>query len=415
MKIGYLHLGPDQHGINRYGRLLAVESKRRSDLFVLESEVVLTDDQVYNRKILVNAAQHLAQADFVHIQFSYFNDLLWGEAWEQLDHLQMFLRHCSCPIVATLHDVYYVPTGVRGLLTQVLPEILSLFKKKQKNFDEPQKRATSVIGLRNFARTVKGFWINNFGSATATLKEITKNANLILVCSQEESSRLVDRVNPQKLKVIPHFVESRPLKIPSIEARKYLNLIDKRVVTLLGFISPYKGHQLVVEAIPYLPLDVQIIFAGNKDLDKEFVHVLQKLARGMEVEHRLRFTGYLTEGELDSYLIATDLAICPFKGFSASGSISTWISVACPILSFDLPQIREYNLLEADAIKTFNSYTPMALATAIQECLEGDQELQAAKVAQLGQKLSLPNILDKHLTLYQAVNQYSDTSSICQS
>jgi glycosyltransferase involved in cell wall biosynthesis len=192
-----------------------------------------------------------------------------------------------------------------------------------------------------------------------------------------------------------------------------LNLIDKKVITLLGFISPYKGHQLVVEAIPYLPQDVQIIFAGNKDLDKNFVHVLQKLAQVKEVEHRLRFTGYLTEAELDSYLIATDLAICPFKGFSASGSISTWISAACPILSFDLPQIREYNSLEPGAIQIFDSYTPMALATAIQECLEGDQELQSAKVAQLGQKLSLSNILDKHLTLYQTVNQYPDTSPTC--
>jgi hypothetical protein len=212
MKIGYLHLGPDQHGINRYGRLLAVESKRRSDLIVLESEVVLTDDQVYNRKILVNAAQHLAQADFVHIQFSYFNDFLWGGAWEQLDHLKVFLRHCSCPIVATLHDVYYLPTGVQGVLTQILPEVLFLFKKKQKNFDQRKKSSASVIGLRNFARSVKGFWINNFGPATATLKEITKDASLILVCSQEEAERLVDRVNPQKLKIVPHFVESRLLK-----------------------------------------------------------------------------------------------------------------------------------------------------------------------------------------------------------
>jgi glycosyltransferase involved in cell wall biosynthesis len=132
------------------------------------------------------------------------------------------------------------------------------------------------------------------------------------------------------------------------------------------------------------------------------------------VENRIHFTGYLSEAELEAYLIATDLAICPFQGFSASGSISTWISVACPILSFDLPQIREYNTFEEGAIQIFKPYTPMALAAAIQECLEQDQDKQTIKIAQLGQKLSLSNILDSHLTLFGAVYQDSYPNLNCQ-
>jgi len=72
------------------------------------------------------------------------------------------------------------------------------------------------------------------------------------------------------------------------------------------------------------------------------------LAKTMGVEERQQAT-YLRRAE--RYLVATDLAICPFKNCSASGSLSTWISVVHPtILAFDLPQI-SYNRLEQGLLK----------------------------------------------------------------
>ncbi|MEE3716395.1 glycosyltransferase family 4 protein [Tumidithrix elongata RA019] len=407
MKIGYLHLGPFEHGINRYGRLLAAESQQRSSLDVLEAEIVLTDNPIYNQEVLIKAAQRLSDSDLVHIQFSYFNDRLWGSGWDQLVHLRVFLNACPCPIVATLHDVYYVPTGVKGILKYMVPQLFSAFGIKTFGSDPSPEEASSISTLRKAVRVVKSWWIHNFGAATATLRELTKHAHLILVCSQEEAQRLDSHVDPKKLKIIPHFVETRSLSTTPVEARNSLNLVKKRVITILGFIFRPKGYQLVVEALPYLPDDIQVVFAGNADADREFVDFLHKLAQEKGVDHRIRVTGYLSEIELESYLLATDLAICAFIAFSASGSISTWISVGCPILAFDLPQISEYNLIEPDAIQVFKPYTPIALAAAIQEFLKRDRETLSIKVARLGQKLSLPNIIDRHLTLYTSINQHS--------
>lgn len=128
------------------------------------------------------------------------------------------------------------------------------------------------------------------------------------------------------------------------------------------------------------------------------------LAKTMGVEERLRITGYLSEEELERYLVATDLAICPFKNCSASGSLSTWISVAHPtILAFDLPQINEYNRLEPGAIKTFQPYTPAALAQAIRQLLPTCGESYAPAVERLRQRLSMPAIFDEHLSHYRHV------------
>jgi glycosyltransferase involved in cell wall biosynthesis len=397
MRIGYLHLGTSEHGINRYGRLLAQESHKRSDLTVIEAEIMLTDNQSKNLKMLACAAQQLSQADIVHIQFSYFNDQLWGTGWAQLEHLKAFLKNCSSPVIVTLHDVYYSPNGIQ----EVLKHTLFQLKSKFGHFKTNQEETPPISFSRQIARATKVWWINTFGAATATLKELTKHAHLVLVCSHEEARRLRNRVNPKKLKIIPHFVETRTISTTYSEAREHLKLTGKKVVTILGFIFPAKGHQLLIESIPYLPSDIQIIFAGSTDIAKEYSNSLKRLAYEKGVQHRLKFTGYLSEEQLELYLKATDLAICAFKDFSASGSISTWISVECPILAYNLPQIMEYNKIEKDAIQIFEPYSPRALATAIQNCLRQDPKDQARKIESLKQKISLSNILDKHLDLYK--------------
>jgi glycosyltransferase involved in cell wall biosynthesis len=401
MKIGYLHLGPPQHGIYRYGKFLARAAKERSDLIVLEAEAILTGDSQGDRQKLIAAAQQLQAADLVHIQFSYFNDLLWGSGWMQLEHLKIFLDSCDCPIAVTLHDVYYTPPKLRGIATQVLPAVFPLFGAKRGDGDLPQRPEPSVSDLKRAARAVKEWSINTFGASTATLQALTQRADLVLVCTQAEANRLADRVEAGRLKIVPHFVESHPRSLTRIEARKSLNLEGFKIVTLLGFIYPYKGHQLLIEAMAELPSDVRVIFAGSIDADAEFVRSLLQLAKEKGVEDRLKLTGYLSETELETYLTATDLAICPFAEFSASGSISTWISVTCPILASNLPQIAEYNALELDAIGVFHPYTAAALAAAIKDCLAKSPDAQQTKVAKLAQRLSLANIFEQHLSVYQ--------------
>jgi glycosyltransferase involved in cell wall biosynthesis len=405
MKIGYLHLGPPQHGICRYGKFLARAAKERSDLTVLEAEAILTGDSQSDRQKLIAAAQQLRAADLVHIQFSYFNDRLWGSGWMQLESLKTFLDGCDRAIAVTLHDVYYTPPNLRGIATQVLPAVFPFFGAKRGNSDLPQRSEPPVSDFKRAARAVKEWSINTFGASTATLQALAQRADLVLVCTQVEANRLADRLEAGKLKIVPHFVESRPRSLTRVEARKSLNLEGFKVVTLLGFIYPYKGYQLLIEAMAELPSEVRVIFAGSIDADPEFVRSLLQLAKEKGVEDRLQLTGYLSETELETYLMATDLAVCPFAEFSASGSISTWISVACPILASSLPQIAEYNALELDAIGVFHPYTAAALATAIKDCLANAPAAQQAKVARLAQKLSLANIFERHLSVYQPLRQ----------
>lgn len=372
MKLGYLHIGPPEHGIRRYGQFLAAEARRRPDLTVIEADVVLTEDWRRNRAILVNAARQLSAAEVIHFQH---NKLLWGNKGRlQLYYLWVFMRSCSCPLVVTFHDVYL------------------------------QRRHLTGNSIIDYAQ-------NMYGLGALALRWMLSQVQQTLVCTEEEARRLDQFVGSRKIadrskiRVVPHFVEERTVTVSLASARRALGLEGVRTVTLLGWIFPRKGHQLVVEAILELPPDVKVIFAGRpSDTSRWFAEEILMLAKTMGVEERLRITGYLSEEELERYLVATDLAICPFKNCSASGSLSTWISVAHPtILAFDLPQINEYNRLEPGAIKTFQPYTPAALAQAIRQLLPTCGESYAPAVERLRQRLSMPAIFDEHLSHYRHV------------
>jgi len=112
-------------------------------------------------------------------------------------------------------------------------------------------------------------------------------------------------------------------------------------------------------------------------------------------------TGFLREPEQELHLAATDLAVCPFHFFSASGSLSTWISARRPVLCHDLPQIAEYREIVPGAFHTFRPYTPAALAASIRGALATDTGEEDPAMARLYEALRLPRIFDEHLAVYR--------------
>jgi glycosyltransferase involved in cell wall biosynthesis len=409
MKVGYLHIGSPEHGVSRYGYFLAAEAKRRLPLTVIEAQVLLSDDRQQNERSILEAAQQLGQADIVHLQFNKFNRGLWGGGLAQIHYLRLFMNACPAPLVVTLHDVFYPPYSLSRIWQFVRSKQQSPQSSAERSSSRPTASATSNSSDANRSTLQRGLGFlqsvlrGRFGADAIALQTLARRCERIFVCTQAEADRISDRVDRHKLQVIPHFVEERSIALDTETAKQKLGLAGNRVVTLLGFIYPPKGHHLLVEAMPHLPPDVMVVFAGGASSStyEDYVQKLQATARSYGVEQRLRITGYLSESALELYLMATDLAVCPFTRFSASGSLSTWISVAKPILASDLPQIAEYNQLEPNAIDTFDLKDPMALATAIPQHLA--QSGTAEAIAWLQQKLRISVIYDHHLAQYRAV------------
>jgi glycosyltransferase involved in cell wall biosynthesis len=220
--------------------------------------------------------------------------------------------------------------------------------------------------------------------------------------SEEEIGRLEGIVPTSRVRVVPHFVEERAFELTRDAARKQLGVEGKRVVTLLGFIYGRKGHKIMVEAIPDLARDVQVVFAGGGIANKEkFLANVEQRKLELDLGDRLRITGYLTEEDLEAWVAATDLAVLPFKDLSASGSLSTWIAAGKPILASDLPGFREYGTRVPGSVRLFSPIEPDALAKAITEQLATDLPEVDPKVVALREDLTVARTVDRYVAIYR--------------
>lgn len=415
MKIGYLHLGYPERGVCRYGLLLAAEARQHSELAVIEVHLTLGEDRRQNREAIAAAARQLSSADVVHVQYSLGNNsALWGSGWEQIFRFRLFARWCNSPIAVTLHDIN-LTLAEKASFREL---VRGLFGGDRDRKSTPSGNLIKRLKQRLGSPLLKfyGARINLFG-----LQLLSKRVQLILVCTQTEADRLgrlCDRfLECKKLQVIPHFVEERKALPIREDARQALDLPQQqKVITLLGYIHRRKGHQLLVEAMQQLS-EYTVIFAGRPSAhpaSEKFLQQVVSLAKLEGVADRLRVTGYLSEQELELYLAATDIAVCPFREFSASGSLSTWISTARPILAFELPQIAEYNRLVPGAIQTFAPYTPEALARAIKNCSSERFQGVDLQVSQLQKKLRKSLILEQHLQFYRRVASSRSRCAVSQ-
>lgn len=352
MDVGYLHIGKRGGGVRRYGRIIADEAGRRPDLTTTEADAGERDA---SRQRLRACAIELGACDVVHVQWKPAD---WGSGWRAFRALRSFMRASRPPVVATLHDVW----ERRGL--------------RQRWLDP------DAIALR---------WLG-------------RRAARLIVHSEEERHRLYGFVPPGQVSVVPHFVEERVMA-DAEASRAALGLAGKRVITLLGFMVRRKGYRLTIEALPLLPPDVVALFAGAPISGREArADELRALAESLGVGDRVVITGYVEDARLDQALAATHVAICPFRDLSASGSLSTWISTGRPIVTSDLPQLREYDAMVPGSLRIFRPLTAAAFAEAVRATLDGGPPAVDAKVVALRERLLTPGIIEHYAELYSSVS-----------
>ena len=347
-RIGFLHLGRPESGVRRYGQLIADAAATRPGMDVVQIDAGRVD---LDSGRLLAAASELDDRQLAVMQW---NRRGWGKHGRSLARLIRFRRRYGGALVVTLHDVF----GRDGLRERYL---------------QPDA------------------W---------SLRWLGRTADRIVVHSQIEVERLRGIVPVERIRVIPHFVERRQQVLRPDEARARLGLGDRRIVTLLGFVYGRKGHRYAVEAVPYLPDDVVMVYAGGPVAGRSFAHDLAVAkAKELGLGDRFRITGYLSDEELENWIAATHLAILPFTDLSASGSLSSWISAGKPMLVSDLPGFREYARRVPGALHFFGPPEPWPLGVAINELMAKPLRDPDPGVLKLAQELDMERTVDRYLAV----------------
>lgn len=339
--VGFVHVGPDRHGVRRYGTLVERAVSATMDVQNIE----LPDG--------AHAAAHLARHRFdatvVHLQFS--DHLLPIEDFEQV--VGAVRRNGpglrAQRIVVTLHDCPGIGNDTAAADARRAPAY---------------QRAAGL-------------------------------ADAVIVCSHHEREGLAATGVRVPVDVIAHLVEDRiPPERPSIDP-------GPKTVCVLGFVYPGKGHDRVVAACALVDEPLELVVLGEAAVGHE--DLLDDLVTDAAAHNvRCRVTGWLDEPRLDDWLVDADVAVVAHHAPSASGSLATWLSAGRRPLVAASRYSCELDHLAPGSLRLFDpSDGAAALAGAIGDALRDPSSTRAARPHPV---LEPATVAAAHVALYERVS-----------
>jgi glycosyltransferase involved in cell wall biosynthesis len=351
-----------QCGIATYSEFLAGELKKVAKVYVID----LLSKNALNPYFKILGRSVGSTHDLVHVQFEYgiFSNLTLGRrtltAFAALP-FYIGLAMGNRPIVTTIH--------------------------------EPRKKvsANGRTGL---------FY-------TSLLDRIVFGVSDLIIVHTRESKQLMQTVYgvpESKLGMVPHGSFQTPTFLNKEECKRKLGLQGKTVVTILGFVTSKKGHDLVIPLLPQLTRDVQLVVAGGpqKYQDELYLAKLKELAEQYHCGDRVTFTGYLPD--FTGVLNATDIALLPYKYVTDSGVLHLLVAYGIPTIASDLGAFREvYD--EYGCLMLFKCGDSQDLNTKIQELLSNPNRRESlkAKCLEMWNVTKWSSIAQKHIQLYRKV------------
>ena len=189
----------------------------------------------------------------------------------------------------------------------------------------------------------------------------------IVVASEHERQLLRRCEITTPVHVVPLPIDDRyaPVIDPAATPRNHVDNDPHRtrVIGVLGFLYPGKGHLDVVRAAASVPGDVVIEALGrpsegHHDLVAELHKEAARLGR------RLSITGFLTDDVLSARLASVDVPVVAARSVSASASLCTWIGAGRRPLVARAPYATEL-AATGDLMTLYDPDESAALAAAV--------------------------------------------------
>jgi glycosyltransferase involved in cell wall biosynthesis len=201
--------------------------------------------------------------------------------------------------------------------------------------------------------------------------------------------------------VIPHGIE-QPQLLPREEARTALGVDDRFVVLCFGFMSPYKGLEVCLDAGRIAGDDVLVVIAGGSHPrlaagDDPYAAELQQRFEGPNA----RFTGWVPDRDVGLWHAAADVAVLAYpRPFASSGALALAIAHRTPaLLSSAMARcVGAHPLLSVPNDPTALAQRLRALADDRDAC-----DALARATALLSSGRTWPAVAQAHLQLYERV------------
>ncbi|MDB9527396.1 glycosyltransferase family 4 protein [Oscillatoria sp. CS-180] len=205
-----------------------------------------------------------------------------------------------------------------------------------------------------------------------------------------------------KVFVVPHgnYVGCYENKVDRLEARRYLNIDDSKVVFLfLGKIRPYKGVLELIEAFKQIDGETgQLVIAGKPFNDEMKSLIQEKMAESDRIQ---LVPTFIPEEEIQVYMNACDVVVFPYRNILTSGAIVLAMSFAKACIAPRMGCIGE--LLDDKGSFVYNLESQDGLVNAIENAIAQKDDLPQMGMhnLKLAQELGWPEIAKQTLGVYE--------------
>jgi len=208
----------------------------------------------------------------------------------------------------------------------------------------------------------------------------------------------VEQEGQARVQEIPHFVGE------AIEAASGVEPSSRKLL-LFGFFSRDKGQDIALDALMYLPEDVQLVLAGGARRPQDLAY-LESCHRKIELlglQKRVTITGFVPEEEIGKRYAEAGIVLAPFRETTGSGSLAQAFARAKAVVASDLPLNQEVQTRVPGCLALFKSENPAHLAETLQTLIENAQARAALSGAarRYAELCSLEKTVQRHIDFYR--------------
>ncbi len=224
------------------------------------------------------------------------------------------------------------------------------------------------------------------GFAARAVKAL-RSADLVVCNSKtaaEEAKRL-GRLRPEIVEILPIELDGSKFEPrPRNDAlRAEWGFGGKRVILSTRPLKELYDHPTLLAAVARPGFEnLAVAFVGDGNLRND----LEKRARDLKIEDRVRFVGMVENEKIPDYLAAGDLYVTCSRSDSASLGLLEAMAMGLPAVASDIPANREW-IAEGQSGWLFPVGRPEGLAAALQKALADEKNLQ--EVALRGRAVAL--------------------------
>ena len=315
------------------GKIVAVDGLQLVD-YPPEVDFIFEKNKVTD---YITAAGHINAADLQVVNLQHEFGLFGGPEGR---HIARLLEELKKPVVTTIHTVLQQPT--LGYYTSLIEVI---------------QRSQRVVVMSN--------------KAIEILREIYY-------------------VPREKIVMIPHGVPDLPF-VETEYFKKELGLAGRFVLLSFGLLSPGKGFELVLEALPEIVSnhpDLLYIILGKthpevaKIYGERYRESLQKLIYENKLENNVLFINkFVTNEELYNYISASDVYVTPYHSQDqiTSGTLAYAVALGKVVVSTPYHYAQEVLAEDRGYLVPFNN--PKALTKTMSGILSNRKDMQKTRRA----------------------------------